>query len=330
MSYLKSICFLVTIVILTFSCKSKTENTSSSQQGDVEQDTIESTFQNATTSGTVLLSSDFGKTWQVDTTGLPSPLKAFGIEKLGTELVIATKNDGLFMTENNGDHWKDISNGLATKKINTFCISGDELYLGLNHEGVTMWKLHSNYWNSYNSGLPNRNVLAIAKVKDELVVGNDNGIFKSADKRQSWNAKYMGEPVTCLQAKGDTLFAGSNKGVMISKDGGENWIYIRTSGRVHGLALIDHFLYVQFASGELYRTDNLGANWQKINFGANDHTPVYVILKINDQYLLSHRKGIFISNNGETMWKLVYPTQWYWFEDLALKGQTIYGITGNE
>jgi hypothetical protein len=213
-----------------------------------------------------------GKSWHPDTNGLPGQLKTSGLGQVGSELIMTTEN-GLFMTEKHGTRWKDISTGLATKKINTLFISGNEIYLGLFHEGVTMWKMNSSYWSSYNLNLPNRNVLAIAKVKDELLVGTDIGIFKSSGHIQTWIGKLFGEPVTICKAKGDTIFAGTIKGVTMSKDGGENWIYVRKAGRVYALTLIDHFLYAQFASGDLYRLDTKDNHWMKIEYGAKTKTP---------------------------------------------------------
>ena len=325
MSCLKSILLVFAITILAVGCKSKTENIPVSSTPEVKTDSISAVSNNDAIPGTILSSGDMGKSWQPDSNGLPNQLKPSGLGQLGSELVMTTVENGLFMTENHGSHWKDISTGLATKKINTLFISGNEIYLGLYHEGVTMWKLNSSYWNSYNLNLPNRNVIAITKVKDELLVGTDMGIFKSSGHLQTWVGKLMGEKVTSLQAKGDTIFAGTGKGVMVSEDGGEQWTYVHKSGQVYALTLIDHFLYAQFASGDLYRVDTRGNNWKKIDYGEKDKTPVYCILKVNDHYLISTQQGIFTSDNGENKWNLIYPTQSYWFADMVMKDQILYG-----
>lgn len=327
MRLITSYSILLLFSFLGIGCKSKTDSNSATPEQKVSPDSVTSAFENPISHDVVLVSKDLAQTWQAHATGLPGNIHPSGFGMLGTEMILSTSNNGLFMTENNGSQWKDISNGLATKKINTMLVSGDEVYLGLSHEGLTMWKLNSSYWNSYNSGLPNRNVTAIVKVKDELLVGTDTGIFKSADKRQSWYGKHLGEPVTCLLAKGDTIFAGNAKGLMLSKDGGEKWTYVKSLGRIHALTQIDQFVYAQFASGDLYRTDNWGGNWEKINIGVNDHTPVYAIIKANDQYLLGHHQGIFASPNGKSGWKLIYPTEKFWFEDLLVKDQMMYGAT---
>jgi len=325
MSYFKSILLVFSITILALGCKSKTENTPVSSTPEVKTDSISAASNNDAIPGTILSSRDMGKSWQPDTNGLPIQLKPSGLDQLGSELVMATVENGLFMTENDGSHWKDISNGLATKKINTLFVSGNELYLGLFHEGVTMWKLNSSYWNSYNLNLPNRNVTAITKVKNELLVGTDMGIFKSSGNVKTWTGKVVGEKVTSLLAKGDTIFAGTLKGVMISKDGGEKWTYTRKSGQVYALTLIDRFLYAQFTSGELYRLDTKGNKWINIEYSEKTNTPVYCIVKVNDHYLFSTRAGIFASPNGENEWSLIYHTQSYWFADMVMKDQILYG-----
>ncbi len=313
-------------LLIVLGCKKKTEEQpggpileAKNNFPDHSQDTV--------TRYMVYSSADYGISWQPASTGLPINLQGSFIEKAGQELVLAIDNTGLFMTENNRTSWKDISNGLAVKKINTLYVSGDEIYIGLYYEGVTMWKLKSAYWNSYNNNLPNRNVLAIIKWKDELVIGTDMGIFKSSGHLQTWTGKYVGEQVVSLQATGDTIYAGTPTGVLRSKDGGEQWSFVHQNGGIHRLATEGNLIYAFYNSGDVYLSDNGGRTWNPIDLNPQGHLPVYGFINADDNFLLSNDAGVYRSKNGGLDWKLIYPDPGKLFADFTTFDHIVYGTT---
>jgi len=325
MSYWKPL-FGLWILGLTvcISCKPKAEENTIDSLPEVKE-SISSKAPDSIADATVYSSKDFGQTWKAMSAGLPADLQTIAIEKVGHELVLATQNAGLFMTVNNKSSWKDISTGLATKKINTLYVNGDEIYIGLSHEGVTMWKLNSSYWSSYNSGMPNRNVRAIVKVADELVIGTDMGIFKSNNHIQSWTGKFVGEPAVSLVMSGDTLFGGTAKGVLMSLDSGEHWKYAHKGGSIHALTIQDKKLFALYNSGDVFVSDNWGKSWKEIEYSPRDQSYVHCLVQAGDHFLMSNNHGVFQSANGKKDWELIYPTEKYWFVDLVADDQVLYG-----
>jgi photosystem II stability/assembly factor-like uncharacterized protein len=275
----------------------------------------------------VYTSADYGLSWQPFSDGLPDQLEATCLTHIGPELVLATENGGLFMTTDHRKTWKDISNGLATKNINTLYVSGDEIYIGLHGEGITMWKLKSPYWNSFNNNLSNHNVLAIVKLKEELVIGTEMGIFKSSGHIGTWTGKYIGEPISSLAVKGDTLFAGTVSGILRSRDGGESWKNIYKGGAVHTLRIIGNRLYVLYEKGDLITSDNFGYTWTTLPYAPNPHATLFSLIETDDNYLMSNPGGIFRSKNGGQDWTLIYPDQHEWFADLTAVDHLVFGAT---
>ena len=329
MSHLKFISGLLLIYLLVTGCKN----------GSVEKGKEIETGQKDTTnlskvipaiSDPVYVSKDSGYTWQPFDIKLPELTQANHIAQLGDELVISSKDNGLFITENHHASLKDISNGLATKKINTLYVNGNELYIGLSHEGVTRWVMGSAYWNSFNANLTNKNIIAIVKYKDELILGNDIGIFKSSGHMQTWTGKHFSEKVFSLAAHGDTILAGTQKGVMISIDGGEKWKHANTLGPVYAITILGKYVYAQYTSGDLYISENGGNSWRPVDYGPNDQSPVYTIIKAGDQYLLSSRKGVFSSRNGRTGWKSIPQQNHLTFIDFTMKDGVLYGVVKSE
>lgn len=327
MSYVKSFSGLfIFVLFICCSCK-RNEVTSSSAIFPTVKDSLSVAAHDSIPRVAVYTSSDYGNSWQPMSTGLPDNVQGTCIEKMGHELILATENAGLFMTENNKSSWKDIGKGLPSKKINTLYVSGDEIYIGLYHEGVTMWKLNSPYWNSYNNNLPNRNVLAIVKVKDELVVGTDMGIFKSSGHIQSWTGKHIGEQCVSLNISGDTLYAGTVKGVMMSKDSGETWAYIQKGGAIHTTILQERKIFASYTSGDLYMSDNWGRTWNKIAYSPREQTFVYSLVNAVDQLIMSNGYGVFHSATSANKWDLIYPEKNYSFVDFAAHDHVVFGAT---
>jgi hypothetical protein len=193
-----------------------------------------------------------------------------------------------------------------------------------------MWKLNSTFWNSYNSNMPNRNVRAIVKVGDELVIATDMGIFKSNDHIQSWTGKFVGEPAVSLVKSGDTLYAGTLKGVLISLDGGEQWKYVHKGGAIHSLSIQDKKLYALYTSGDVFLSDNLGRSWKEIQYSPRDQSYIYALVKAGEHFLISNSHGVFQSKNGKRDWQLIFQPENYWFVDLVVDDQVVYGATSTK
>ena len=310
-------------------CKSGTTDKVNKSEITSTQDTVTQVVNAPAPSESVYVSNDLGVNWQPLNEGLPKDIHLTTIDQFGDELVAAGET-GLFMTQDHLASWKDIGTGLATKKINSLYVHGNELYIGLFHEGLTRWVLGSPYWNSFNANLTNRNVLSIVKYKDELILGNDAGIFKSADHMQTWKGKHYSEQAVSLAAHGDTIIAGTPKGVLISIDGGEKWRHANTSGPVYAITILDKYVYAQYKSGDLYISENGGSSWRAVDYGAKDQSPVFAIIKAGDHYLLSTKHGLFSSKNGRTGWSLNTQMQTKWISDLLMKDGKVYGIVSSE
>lgn len=329
MSRIKLLASLFWMFLCIGACKSGTAEKVNKEEIISTQDTVTHVVNAPAPFESVYVSGDMGVNWQPLNEGLPKDIHLTTIDQIGDELVAAGES-GLFMTQNHLASWKDIGTGLATKKINALYVNGNELYICLFHEGVTRWVLGSPYWNSFTNNLTNKNVLSILKYKDELIVGNDVGIFKSSGHMQTWTGKHFGGKVFCLTIHGDTVLAGTSKGVMISIDGGEKWRSPHSFGQMYAFTILGKYVYAQYASGDLFISENGGNSWRAVDYGAKDQSPVYAIVKAGDQYLLSSRQGLFSSRNGKTGWTLISPQQNQWFSDLLMKDGKLYGIGSSE
>jgi hypothetical protein len=127
----------------------------------------------------VAVSTDKGLTWKPLNTGLPENTQATLLESKGNELLLATDNQGIFISENNKSKWRNIGRDLPSAKINALFVAGDDIYAGVYKHGIYNSSSNGNSWISLNERLPNLNVQAILKLNENLIVGTDIGIYKT-------------------------------------------------------------------------------------------------------------------------------------------------------
>lgn len=274
----------------------------------------------------VVFSTNSGSTWQPLSSGLPGNTQASFIEKIGNELVLATDNQGVFITENNRTKWKPIGLGLPTSKINALHISGNNIYLGLYRQGIFGSNDNGNSWQSENEGLPNLNVQAILKVNGNLVVGTDIGIFKTQGEG-NWKQKSSNAQILSLNESQGKLIAGTATGILLSIDGGANWKQIHSEGAIHSTAFIENRIYAMYMSGDVYASDDFGKNWMKFSYSPNYRAYIYELVGTTDYLLMSNSYGLFKSTDKGISWVNYFKEERFIFFDFLIDGKIIYGTT---
>ncbi len=132
-------------------------------------------------------------------------------------------------------------------------------------------------WSPFKTDLPGTDIHAFAvgsanpNVLYALVVGS--GLFRSADGGASWQARGA-PPVIALATGGtpETLYVGTQQGILISRDGGESYSSPVPVGGSPVVALAaapaGGVVYAGTPSG-LYRSDDEGATWIQAGYGGN-------------------------------------------------------------
>lgn len=159
--------------------------------------------------------------------------------------------------------------------------------------------------------------------------GEIGGVLKSANNGMDWelknkvNDKQNISEIDVLDliidpVDTERIYLGTkDKGIVVSKNGAENWEKLKfPANRVYGVA-INHFkpsnifaLGVNGERGKIYRTDDYGENWEEIYTEPADGT-VMVSLAIskNDPMVLyaGNSKGAILRtvDGGET-WRSIY------------------------
>jgi hypothetical protein len=95
-----------------------------------------------------------------------------------------------------------------------------------NHAFTTGLYFTTNNGNSWDSII---NIASVGDIKGNanyIFAANSNlpGIIRSSDEGITWNPTTINRGVWCIEVSGNYLFAGTEAGVYVSSDNGNNWI----------------------------------------------------------------------------------------------------------
>lgn len=275
----------------------------------------------------LLLSRNYGKSWEDVSQGLPSEIQVSFIEKKENELVIATDNLGVFISTNNRTQWKQIGTNLPNQKINALHVVENIIFVGVYRKGIFKSDDEGITWNSINKNLPNLNVQTILQFEKELFVGTDKGIFKFAKTEKSWESTAITAQVLSIYEYDGILVVGTSQGTVISKDKGNNWNWIRKEGAVHYTHNIGKRVIELTLSGDIVYTDDWGQSWSEMEYEPRTGSYVYEIVKVGEYLIFSNNYGIHRSIDNGKNWELVFKTESMGFFDLMVMGNDVYGGT---
>jgi photosystem II stability/assembly factor-like uncharacterized protein len=262
------------------------------------------------------ISSDNGDTW------LPSAVMA-GQQILFTfvngSTVFAGGDGGIYRSTNEGNSWKALKQSGSCMAVN-----GSTLYLGADYNPgffhstdngdswiAAKWYPASTDWTTYSIAVLRNAIFAAVRIGN-YPSGNTFEVYRSMDSSKTWNALGQNSQINCLAVIGDTLFAGSEAGLVTrSTDLGNTWT-VPIGDVCYDLAVAGSTLYA--ASGlAVYHTTDGGNTWIRSGNGWTYNTlgsgSTYyitnVIVGINGTYVfvcLNDTSGSVYrsSNNGMT------------------------------
>lgn len=275
----------------------------------------------------LLLSNDFGQTWEDVSQNLPAGVQVSFIELKGKKIVMATDNLGLFISDDVRQNWQQIGGDLPNKKINALHIAGESIYAGVYREGIYLSENEGNSWLSLNYDLPILVVQSIWKYDDKLFAGTDEGIFYLEEGSQHWNATNTNSQVLSIYDFEGNMIAGTSRGTMLSNDNGKSWNWIREEGAVHYTHNIGKRIIEFCINGDMFYSDDFGESWIESSISPQIGTYVYELVKVGNYEVLSNNYGIHRSADNGQNWELVYPTEAMGFFDFLVIGNQLYGGT---
>ena len=282
-----------------------------------------------TTRVPIYTSKDFGKSWQAESHNLPNDIQVSFLEKYGTEIIMATDNKGIFISQTNRNGWRSIGNELPEKKINALFIDETNIYAAVYGAGIYRTENEGAYWTTLNYNLTGDQLkIQTIYIKDNQVfIGTDSGIFKLHKKNKTWSPLFENVQVLSICELDNKLIAGTSRGTLISNDKGNNWNWINQAGAIHYTHIVDDKIVEMYISGDVFLSDNFGKTWKEANYFPKAGSYVYESIQTGAYLILSNNYGIHRSADGGKTWEHIYHTEEKAFFDLLEIDGVIYGGT---
>jgi len=284
------------------------------------------------------------------------------------DTMLAGTERGIYFSADKGEHWEQFK---SIRQISnaafSFALNGDYLFAG-HRFGVQRFSfpLENNISKTINSGLEGdaKRINALFLNDEYLFAGTNDGLYRSNDDGDNWEA--VGEvfngyakTVSSIITVEDTLFVGTFDGIFRSNDNGESWIAINKEtdkegeeegrvSRVKSLVFQDGYLFAATSSlvydpdgggyspsDGVYRSDNYGGNWKRVNgkFRPNSNQYGIKILSLavhGNNIYTGTEYGLFGSSDYGETWQIEVENindESIYFKDLVSSGNYLYAGT---
>lgn len=186
--------------------------------------------------------------------------------------IFAATEQGVFVSENNGDLW--VNCGLTGKDVRAIAFDNSgNLYAGTWGAGVFKSSDNGSTWEAANSGLTSMNVDAIAvNAANDIYIGTFGaGVYKLVNRGTAWTNVNMGyNYVWSLGINTDgTVYAGTyGDGVYKSNDNGDSWSRANTNLKARFIYAISFDasskIYLSAFEGGIFGSADKGNSWKNL------------------------------------------------------------------
>jgi photosystem II stability/assembly factor-like uncharacterized protein len=192
------------------------------------------------TANGIYKSTDEGNIWKNMRNNLPLSTFVNCITRSGNNLIIGTKDSGIFLSNDNGATWNQSNNGLVINgevclNISMLHYSNGKVFLGAK-QNIPFWNYGSLFvssdngqtWTIANNGLGNNfNITSMTDFGQSLILGTANtagGVFLSTDSGNSWLFDGLGYAITDVAANSNEYYAISGQSAFSTQNMGNTWV----------------------------------------------------------------------------------------------------------
>ena len=221
-------------------------------------------------------SADNGVTWDTCSTGLPkSTILSFIM--LDDRLGLVGTEDGAYITDNGGDSWSFICNGIDTVDnidVRGFAARNDTILFS-SSDRIWISVDKGETWADFNTAFTFTYPEEIGLIGNSVFLATAKGIFKASFTDRNWTDISTGivtGSVAAMLKVGETIFAGgdANGKIYRSDDNGMNWA-VSDSGVdyfsiVHSLTFFDSVLLAGCEYQGLVKSTDSGRSWTTFDY----------------------------------------------------------------
>jgi len=299
---------------------------------DVSGSTIVVGLTEACDGNNIYISTNSGASWTpVPTTSGGSSDYIYDVLITGTTIFAVGNN--IYATSNGGISWTNNTNpGIGKIQKYGSVVAGYAGSLGgisLSTDGIT--------WNTVTNEITYKSVASFFSDGTTMIAGVDGeGTYISINNGINWTLKANGltDPyVHSVLINGSTLYAGTEAGLYISSDGGNNWGAITnglpSSGTIENMVATgsSEVLLSSGYSG-IYKSINNGTSWS-LSVAGMKATDIRKIIVAGNTLYVSSLSGFFMSSDEGLTWiKTNDNTEFYGLYSMLYTNNAIYAVGG--
>ena len=189
----------------------------------------------ATDRGGVLVSTDASRSFVASNQGfIHRQVTALLVDrnnrqKLYAGVINGQELGGVFVSNDTGAHWKQMSAGLGGRDVFALRQTDGGTLVAATADGVFIWANGMPAWRSMSMGIARSygkaRVLDVALSGSTWYAASYRGLYKSANQGRTWVAipGTAGKEFIAVRARGKMVAGTSRTFVAVSKDGGARW-----------------------------------------------------------------------------------------------------------
>lgn len=267
-----------------------------------------------TTDHGIFRSQDGGDSWTQASTLNDKYIT--GIIQYKRDIYACTNGNGAFRSSDNGFTWIPVPSPLQNNPINSlvtlknllFAVVGlDRIYRTL--DGETWFDLDQDFRRKVMCGI------VVSDLNFLMTYDRIGNAYFSKDGGFTWSiiddSLFVKTQIITIKKLGSTLCVGTgNKGIIISRDGGESWMHAGSPINDNWVGSIFPFDDIAFAEirgpqsssriGAFYSIDN-GLTWHITNSPLDSRT-LYAMSSLDDIFFAGTDDGLFRSIDGGITW----------------------------
>ena len=252
-------------------------------------------------------SDDLGHCWMPIGDGLPEDLQVAHLDTLGKQIVLASANYGVYLSDPEKQSWQQLdTTSLPNLNITSLHVADGVIYAGVFKQGIYASKDSGKTWTSLNHNLKDERVKSILRTGNELWIGTDRGIYALQDGSKAWRQISNKPQMKGLLKVGNNFVAGTYEGIALSSNNGETWDVVNRKIKPSKLSVVDGKIIAMDMGEGLELSADMGKTWKTIQDGVLHDYQVFEIVKMGNNLMRSQSDGIYMSQDWGKSWKDIY------------------------
>ena len=233
----------------------------------------------ATDRGGVLASDDGGASFAASNRGFTHrEVSSVLVDRNNSsEIYVGLLNDkefgGVFVTQDDGESWKQLSHGLEGRDVFVLRQAEDGSLLAGTNAGLFMLPAGASEWQPFTGAqkgavgnpLGRLRVMSLELTHQRWFAATSLGLFISVDHGRTWLPEKGASDLISVSAANDMVVAAGHHSVMVSVNGGESWLAPHLSqavGSIHAVTVDDGGTIWLAAREGVFRSTNAGDSWE--------------------------------------------------------------------